>query len=240
MAIASLGLSAQNIQFHYDFGKHIYSDEEESRQNVTITYETFSADKLGSWYWFIDADLNKNGVQGAYTEISREFNFAKATDNSSFAAHVELDAGMNKVCTFQTAALFGAAWNGHNADYSTTYSVQAMYKQFFGQKFNGGCQAALYDAYCKPYASFQLTGVWSTRFAHDKLTFAGFIDFWRGQKSNGHGQLVILTEPQLWYQLGDLFGCPNLNVGGEVEISNNFGTYDGWKCNPCLGLKWDF
>ena len=36
---------AQNVQIHYDFGRSIYSMEESDRQKVTITYETFKADK---------------------------------------------------------------------------------------------------------------------------------------------------------------------------------------------------
>ena len=237
MAVMALGASAQNLQFHYDFGKHLYNDDEHNRQDITITYEDFSADALGSWYWFIDADLNKNGFLGAYTEISREFNVGK----QGFAGHIELDAGMNKTSTFQSAVLIGPAWNGHNADFSTTYSVQVMYKQFFGQKFNNGCQGAAYDGTKKPYASFQLTGVWSTRFANDKLTFAGFIDFWRGIRSdNGHGCLVILTEPQLWYNISK-----KVSFGTEIEISNNFiysyqtGNNDKFYINPTLAFKFN-
>ena len=36
------------------------------------------------------------------------------------------------------------------------------------------------------------------------------------------------------------FGCDNLSLGGEVELSNNFGSTGGFKCRPCLGVKWDF
>ena len=41
----------------------------------------------------------------------------------------------------------------------------------------------------------------------------------------------------------DLFGVKglkNLSLGGEVEITNNFGSTDGAKVRPCLGMKWDF
>lgn len=223
MAIASVGANAQNIQVHYDFGKHLYNTEEHNRQDVTITYETFSADKLGSWYYFIDADLDRDGVMGAYTEVSREFNVGQ----KGFAAHVEFDGGMSRGGSFQSAALVGAAWNGHNADFSTTYSVQAMYKQFFGQR--GGNHG---------YASFQLTGVWSTRFANDKLTFAGFVDLWRGEKADGHGQLVFLTEPQLWYNISK-----KVSVGTEIEVSNNFiyntANDKSFFINPTLAVKFN-
>lgn len=204
MGIVALTAGAQNIQFHYDLGRHINTGDLHGRQDVTVTYETFKADKLGSWFYFADVDIDKDGVRGAYTELSREFNIG----SKGFAAHMELNGGLSKDGgVFQPAALVGAAWNGHNADFSTTYSIQAMYKQFFGQKTG-----------TSGYASFQLTGVWSTRFANDKLTFSGFADLWRGVKAaNNHGTLVFLAEPQLWYNISE-----KVSVGTEVELSNNF------------------
>ena len=145
---------AQNIQLHYDFGRHLYHHEEGERQQVTATFEQFSADKLGSWYYFVDLDINQHGMAGAYTEVSREFNVNK----KGFAAHIEYDRGLNLGTSFQTSALIGPAWNGHNEDFSTTYSVQLLYKQFFGQNGN------------KAYSSAQLTGVWGTTFAKGKCT----------------------------------------------------------------------
>jgi len=214
--------NAQDIQIHYDFGRNIYSDEEGGRQNITATFEKFSADKLGSWYYFVDMDINQHGHTGAYTEVSREFNVGQ----KGFAAHVEYDGGLNVGTSFQTSALFGPAWNGHNADFSTTYSVQCLYKQFFGH--------GSYEA----YPSFQLTGVWSTTFAQGKCTFSGFIDFWRGEKGNHHGQLVMLTEPQIWYNFND-----KISVGSECELSNNFVfnlcNDKSFFVNPTLAVKFN-
>ena len=51
---------------------------------------------------------------------------------------------------------------------------------------------------------------------------------------------VFITEPQLWYNVGQHFGCNNLSLGTEIELSNNFGSTGGFKCRPCLGMKWDF
>lgn len=222
MLIAGMTAMAQNIQVHYDFGSNIYTGEEHGRQDVTATFEQFSSDNLGSWYYFVDLDITRHGMAGAYTEVSREFNIGK----QGFAAHVEYDGGLNLGTSFQTAGLLGAAWNGHNADFSTTYSVQLLYKQFFAQNGN------------KAYSSAQLTGVWSTTFLDGKCTFAGFIDFWRGQKANGHGQLVILTEPQLWYNLSK-----KVSIGTEFELSNNF-IYNpvndkSFFVNPTLAMKFN-
>jgi len=224
MAVAAMGVSAQNIQVHYDFGRNIYPDQEDGRQKVTVTLEQFKADQWGSWYYFVDVDVTNKFTEGAYTEISREFNIGK----KGFAAHVEYDGGLNKSGSFQQAALLGGAYNGHNADFSKTWSVQLMYKRFFKS----------YE-YSSAYNSVQLTGVWGLNFANKKCTFSGFVDFWRGENADGKGQLVILSEPQFWYNVTDHF-----SVGGEVEVSNNFiyNTYDdkSFFVNPTLAVKWNF
>ena len=102
-----------------------------------------------------------------------------------------------------------------------------MYKQYFSNK----------DIHS--YPSFQLTGVWGLNFLNNKVRFSGFIDFWRADNSrNGHGMMVILTEPQLWYNFTE-----HLSVGTEIEMSNNFITnfYDGktFFVNPTLAVKWN-
>lgn len=219
----AISTNAQNIQLHYDFGRHLYPDQEDGRQSATITLEQFKADKWGSWYYFVDVDLSNKFVEGAYTEISREFNIGK----KGFAAHVEYDGGLNRFGSFQQAALLGGAWNGHSGDFSKTYSVQLMYKRYFKS----------YE-YTSAYNSVQLTGVWGLNFGKS-FTFSGFIDFWRGEDADGHGQLVILSEPQFWYNCNE-----HLSFGSEIEISNNFiyNTYDdkSFFINPTLAVKWNF
>ena len=227
LAVSALNAQAQNIQLHYDFGRNIYTGEESNRQKATITLEQFKADKWGSWYYFVDVDQSRHFTESAYTEISREFKLGK---ESPFAAHVEYNGGLSKSGSFQQAGLIGAAYNGHNADFSKTWSVQLLYKQFFKS----------YDT-THSYASAQLTGVWGLNFFDKKLTFSGFIDFWRGEKADNHGCLVILSEPQLWYNFTEHF-----SVGTEWEFSNNF-VYNSdptsdktffW--NPTLAVKWNF
>ena len=230
--IAAINIDAQNIQLHYDFGRNIYPHEEDGRPKVTITVEQFKADQWGSWFYFVDIDMSRKFTEGAYTEISREFNLGK---HSPFAAHIEYNGGLNRFGSFQQAALIGPAWNGHNADFSKTYSVQLMYKQFF-KSYN--------DTHS--YASVQLTGVWGITFANKACTFSGYIDFLRGEDANNHGQLVIQSEPQLWYNFNSIKGLENTNlsIGTEVEFGYNFifNTYNNRDTfiNPTLALKWTF
>ena len=165
LVVASTEAKSQNIQLHYDFGRHLYSSAEADRQKVTVTYETFKADKLGSWFYFVDLDLRNDGASGAYTEVSREFSLGS---QSPFAAHVEFDGGLNLYGSFQNAILAGPAYNGHSADFSKTWSVQLLYRQTLksGEK--------------KALAGFQLTGVWGLTFAQGKWTFSGYADLWNG------------------------------------------------------------
>lgn len=220
----TLTAGAQNIQLHYDFGRNFYSDQEAGRQKMTMTIEQFKADQWGSWFYFVDLDFSRHFVEGAYTEVSREFNIKK---DSPFALHVEYDGGLTRNYAYQQAGLVGAAYNGHTADFSKTWSVQLMYKQYFSNE----------DIHS--YASAQLTGVWGLNFLNNKLRFSGFIDFWRAENAvNGHGMLVMLTEPQLWYNINE-----HLAVGTEIEVSNNFisNFYDGktFFVNPTIGVKWN-
>ena len=180
MAVAAVTANAQNIQLHYDFGRNIYPDEEAGRQKVTVTLEQFKADNLGSWYYFVDLDLSRKFFKSAYTEISREFNLGKG---SPFAAHIEYDGGLSEASgSFQQAALLGAAYNGHTADFSKTWSVQLLYKRFFKS----------YET-TRAYNSVQLTGVWGINFAGGKGTFSGFIDFWRGENFRRYGIILLLS-----------------------------------------------
>ena len=223
LALATIA-GAQNIQLHYDFGRNFYSDQESGRQKMTMTIEQFKADQWGSWFYFVDLDFSRHFVEGAYAEVSRELNIKK---DSPFALHVEYDGGLTRTYAFQQAGLIGAAYNGHSADFSKTWPVQLLYKQYFSNE------------YVHSYASAQLTGVWGLNFLNNKLRFSGFIDFWRGEKAdNGHGMVVMLTEPQLWYNVNDHF-----SIGTEVEVSNNFitNTYDGktFFVNPTLAVKWN-
>ena len=225
LMLMGMAVQAQNVQLHYDFGRNIYSNEEAGRQKVTMTLEQFKADKWGSWFYFVDVDFSRKFTESAYTEISREINLSKKVP---IAAHVEYNGGLNRFGSFQQAALVGAAWNGHSADFSKTYSVQLMYKRYFKS----------YET-TRGYHSFQLTGVWGLNFAKGKGSFSGFIDLWRGEKANGHGQLVVLTEPQLWYN-----ATSHLSFGSEIEVSNCFifNTYNDktFFVNPTLGAKWNF
>ena len=83
----------------------------------------------------------------------------------------------------------------------------------------------------------QFTAVWGmdNLLGVKGLRFSGFIDFWWE-----HDTSIMISEPQLWYNIGQHIGVDNLNIGGEIEFSNNFAGYDGFAVRPCIGTKWNF
>lgn len=225
-----LAMKAQNLQVHYDFGKHIFPSSQNDRAQVTLTFEHFVPDALGSWFYFIDLDIKDKGMSGAYAEISREFSLSKKLPLS---AHIEYNGGINLAGSFQNVALAGIAYNGNTKDFSKIWSIKVLYKQCFGNGKN------------RPVSGVQFTGVWETHFFNRKLTFSGFVDIWNGYipEWDAQGQKqgwVILTEPQLWYNFNKHF-----SLGTEVELSNNFiyRTNDSkqtFLVNPTLAVKYNF
>jgi len=207
-----------NLQLHYDFGK--------DRHYVTTTLEMFKPDKWGNTFWFVDFDYNfgkENHPSGAYIEIARALKFW----NGPISAHVEynggLGAGPNGAYAYpiNNAWLFGGNYDIHNADFSKTVTFQAMYKHIVGKQ-----------------ESAQLTAVWGLNFFKNKLTLSGFADYWLEDNVNTNGsktKTTFISEPQFWYNVS-----PNLSLGSEIELSNNFGLHEGFMVNPTLAAKWNF
>lgn len=233
MFLLSAGAFAQtNLQMFYDFGK--------DRKHITTTLEMFKADDWGDTFFFVDYDYTTKdmrdasdyrGAAGSYAEIARNLNFWKDSNLGALSAHVEWNGGVNIPQNW----LFGAAYFMHSADFANTLTIEAMFKTF--------CYKNASDC------PIQFTAVWGMNniFGVEGLNFSGFADFWGENKVWANGddtKFVFISEPQLWYNVGSLFGCENLNVGGEIEISNNFckGGYTekGLCVNPCLGVKWNF
>ncbi len=228
-------VQAQNIQFHYDFGRQLYSDldgDAADRAQMTTTVEMFRPDKWGSTYFFVDMDYNRK-VVGAYWEISREFNFWQDSKVNWLSIHVEFDGGLNsKVSSFNNAWLVGPTYSGHSKDYTKTWSLSLMYKYIprtvdFENK--------------KQEQNFQITGVWGIQFAKGWCTFSGFVDFWREHRPWLNTEYIFLSEPQFWVNLNKIKGWNDINLsfGGEVELSNNF-VGKGFYAIPTLAAKWTF
>lgn len=220
---------AQNIQLHYDFGHSIYDELDGNRAPLTSTVEFFKPDKVGSTFFFVDMDYD-DGVQSAYWEIARELCFWHDSPFAWLSAHAEYNGGLSSgVGAFNDAWLFGLTYSGHNADFSATWSLSAMYKHISHTVDLDGK---------KQCNNYQFTGVWNVDFADKWLTFSGFADFWRECRPWQNTTHIFMTEPQLWLNLNRLEKLQNVNlsIGSEVELSNNF-VAKGFYAIPTVALK---
>ena len=205
-----VGLKAQNIQLHYDFGRSLYDKDLKGRPVLTSTVEKFHPDKWGSTYFFVDMDYTSDGVAAAYWEI--------------FSVHVEYNGGLAKGFSYNNAYLGGATYTYNNASFSRGFSLSVLYKYI--QKHRS------------PH-NFQLTGTWYMNFSRNLLTFSGFADWWREETAYGKTIFLTEPQFWVNLNrikgISDKF---NLSVGSEVELSNNFGGRDGFYVIPTLALKW--
>lgn len=233
-----------NLQIFYDFGK--------DRKCATTTVEGFYNDPWGNTFFFIDHDYptkktndaNKS-ITGSYWEIARCLNFWQKSKVNFLSLHVEYNGGAYRAYDIKHSFLAGADFFVHSQDFRNTFNFKLLYKGIVGQ------DDPMYTDWTLP---MQFTFVWGMQdiFNVKGLRFSGFADFW-GEKhflysdndgdplaSPEQSNFVFLSEPQLWYSVGQHFGCPNLNVGGELELSYDFGSSKGFWCRPCLGVKWVF
>ncbi len=231
LAAGTLAKAQTNFQVFYDFG----------RKHVTTTLEGFHQDNWGNTFFFIDYDYNnKDGNKvispnNTYFEIARCLNFWQNSALGALSVQVEYNGGFGTwgnlfgiagedygAFPVNNAFLFGVDYFLHSKDFKNTLNLKLLYKHFIGLTSK---------------VPVQFTAVWGLQdlFTLKGVRFSGFVDFW----CEGNN-LVILSEPQLWYCIGGLFGCPNLNIGGEVELSYNFAGMDGFHVLPCLGAKWVF
>jgi len=232
-----------NLQLFYDFGSLGTVCANQRSNRVTTTVELFYPDNWGSTFAFVDIDYNihpsdpKNTPFMAYTEISRCLNFWQNTKARDLSIQVEYNGGLGVYTVgkeihgygINHAALVGLNYCLHTKDYKNIFNLELLYKYVLSEG-NG----------IHNNVPIQFTFVWGCDdfCTAPGLRFSGFLDIW-GEKLNGQQSFVLISEPQLWYNVGRWFKCPNLNIGTEIEFSYNF-TGQGFMCNPCLGIKWTF
>ena len=218
-ALAATASAQTNFQTFYDLG----------RKHFTTTLEGFHQDNWGNTFFFIDYDYNYRegntvvSPNNTYFEIARCLNFWGDSALAPLSLQVEYNGGFgtggNMAFCFpvNSAFLFGVDYFLHSGDFNNTLNLKLLYKKFVHMDSN---------------VPLQFTAVWGCQdlFGLPKLRFSGFADlWWEGEHT------VFLSEPQLWYGIGDHF-----NLGGEVEFSYNFAGMEGFQVMPCIGTKWVF
>jgi len=207
----TMAVSAQNFQLHRDF----------EREHFTSTFTYFKVDKLGNTFTFMEFDYGaEHGIGLGYFELARVIK----TEKMPVGLHLEYNGGLGTFgpesdlsgYTINDAWIVGV---NYGKDYENWgFSTYAGYK---GIKNAGN-------------ANFQLTGIWYFNIIKDKLTSEGFADVWTANMDGFEDKTTFISEPQIWYHINKSFW-----VGGEVELSSNFGGVDGFKVYPTLAGRWN-
>lgn len=224
--LASVGAYSQEIQLHFDPRHGLHSDVA-PRNYFTATFQMFKPDKWGSTFGFIDMDFNqsKGNIGLAYLELVRNIKIG----NSPIMPHLEFNGGIVR----------GEDYSGFSIP--NAYLIGASYVHNFGKVNVETYLAYKYNAFKKTSHDIQWTAVWNTNLLNDKITLSGFIDVWTANrdqnKSGGKKQVILLTEPQIWYNVDK-----NIAFGSEIEISNNFYSQYNNKMYICptIAAKWTF
>ena len=262
---ASKTLAQTNAQVFYDFGSdrkfvtltlEMFKQDKWGNTYFFVDHD-FNLDQM------TNTDTGKKyehnmSQGGTYTEISRALNFWQNSKLKNLSLHVEYNGGIYKDYPINNAWLFGVEYFMHDKSFKNTLTLQALYKTIRKTDQNVPMQLTAVWG-CKDI--FGLKGLNFSGFADfwwenhvSMLDKHGNVkEFLKDNDGNlikdNDGNLmakttaehtVFTTEPQLWYNVGQHFGCENLSVGSEVEISHNFGSNAGWMVRPCLGVKWDF
>ena len=236
-----------NIQLFYDLGV--------DRNCVTTTLEGFYNDPWGNTFFFVDHDFPVKGdasraLTGTYWEIARCLNFWQNTPVKDLSVQIEYNGGAYRAYPINHAFLLGFDYFLHSKDYKNTFNFKLLYKHILYPDVNHISMVPL-----------QFTFVWGMQdlFGAPGLRFSGFLDIWGEDtvvrpihkfedgtwgvdflEDGETSHFVLISEPQIWYAVGQHFGCPNLNIGGEVELSWSFGGIKNFMARPCLGVKWVF
>lgn len=221
--ICGAGLvQGQNLQVHYDFGKAEDSDTKfnQDREYFTTTLEMFRPDAMGSSFFFVDFDYNKKsgGASFGYMEIARNFKLG------SLPVQLHLEFNDGTADYIQQSWLIGGSYPFKLGPATLTTTVSYKY---IDRNEEG--------------PDFQFTQVWFIPLLDGKLTLSGFLDIWTTDDFNDKGErdgkkMVLLTEPQFWFNINEKF-----SIGTEIEISHNFITNDGdFEIMPTAAVKWNF
>ncbi|MEA3286372.1 MAG: DUF5020 family protein [Candidatus Marinimicrobia bacterium] len=200
----------QNLQLHYEAAA--------DREYLVSTLEMFKPDQYGSTFWFVDMEYDNSGVKGgslAYWEIARSFTLPVP----NLSATIQYNDGVANFGSLGQVWLLGV---NYYIDLGfVAFPLDILYR-------------AAQDS---DSPDFQVTTTWFVPLMDGNVELSGFMDIWSQDKSGDNGkQIVILTEPQLWYNANEHF-----SIGSEVEISTNFVFGEtGIQVQPTVGLRWTF
>jgi hypothetical protein len=228
--LTQYSISAQNIQFHYDFRHSI--DPELNRKNYSsLSFEYFKElDSLGSFLFKAQSDLNGEdaNIGQTYIQVSQTIKF--------WEPEVFL--------SFRFSGGLGVASSNYGYYLVNNFGLGVSYPfQCLGAYFNLNVQYR-YTAYEAPSHDPQFVFYFWKGLFNYRLAFAGSMVMWTENRNQGTGYNPQLTgkkfaffgDPQIWLRIKGGF-----LLGSRINLYYNLiGDEKKLKVYPTFGAQYKF
>jgi len=222
-------LISQNLQVHYDT-RHTFDPENNDRNFVTFSFETFKAASYGSLFMKMDADFigSKDNMGKLYTEISHTFKFWKLP----VSLHLQYSGGLGIVSANQSGYYIN---NAYIAGFAYPFQWKnAWFSTYIAYRYNN---------FNTPSHDIQYSFYWGGSILEGKISLTGHLVLWT--ENNNHGdawtqtlsgkKFLFLSEPQVWYNFNQF-----LAIGSEIKLFYHVYSYsDNLLIYPTVAIKYN-
>jgi hypothetical protein len=229
--LLSIGIFAQNIQFHYDF-RHSIDPRLNSSNYPTFSFEYFkNIDSLGSGSFLLklQTDLNgkNNNVGQCFTQVSQSLKFWEPKVYFYFTYSGGLGVAPSSY-GFYIANSFGAgascllSWNG-------AWIVPSL--------------SIRLNVFDRPSYDPQVTLYFGRGFINYRIFASGSFTFWTENRNQGNDftknlkgkKFAFFGDPQLWVKVKN-----NFSAGSKINAYYNLLRENEVQFYPTIGIKYQF
>lgn len=221
--VATAQVKTTDIQFHYNFGRHIYKDLTNDTPFIT-TLHHYSEDPWGANYVLADMSISGSGINRLQTMMFRDLKFWDAP----IALHLGYHGGLTNLTSFNNALLSGVDYAFKDKKHDFQLNMIVGYRHDFKAE--------------KPH-NIQLVSLLDWTSWNRLWTVNNLLSVRSANLGTEQSSMIFFMKPQLWLNLNQFVGMPdalNLSVGTEVRLSYNAAASDKFYALPSAAIKWTF
>ncbi|MBQ7222583.1 MAG: DUF5020 family protein [Bacteroidales bacterium] len=239
LVICSFSASAQfDLQTRWSFMK--------GAQHPTIQLNYNGEDNLGETYIRTVFDLNYRddihiieAPSVAFLNFERELLFWKKAEKwNRLSIHIGYQGGLVRDGNIKNAFSAGLTYKLLDTEKSRL-DLKVMYKYAINTVQKVPMQISSRFYFIDPFnvEGLKLEGYADCMWQDHIVDYTAKMEKMTYPRTS-HFSFVIA--PQVWYNVGQFIGAKQLNVGGEVRLSLDYGRIYGFYCLPSAGIKWEF
>lgn len=209
----SSSVFSQTIQLGYDV-RHSIDPQNNERDFVTFSFETYKSSDYGSLLMKMDADFNgrNNNLGKLYVQISHSLKFW----SFPVSLHLEYSGGMGFI---------GETTSGYHI--SNSYSIGAAYPFHLMNSWASTSLLYRYTNLDRPSHDLMVSFWWG-KDIHDKIRVTAYFVLWTINKNHGDAWTQHLSgkkfsgigEPRIWYNINKSFA-----IGSEIKLYYHVYSY---------------